>query len=141
MLIREVMSQEVKLVSPEDSIAKAAKEMAEHDCGALPVGAGDRLIGMITDRDIALRAVARGKGPDCPVRECMSSEIRYVFEDETTEDAGRNMSALKLRRLPVLNRDKRLVGIVALGDLAWKDRGQPAMRAIHQVSQPAAEPV
>ncbi|MGH7109843.1 MAG: CBS domain-containing protein [Stellaceae bacterium] len=141
MLIREVMSRDVKLVSPEDPIAKAAKEMAERDCGALPVGAGDRLIGMITDRDIALRAVARGKGPDCPVRECMSSEIKYVFEDETTEDAARNMNTLKLRRLPVLNRDKRLVGIVALGDLAWKERGQPAMRGIHQVPQPAADPV
>lgn len=139
MLIREVMSRDVKLVSPEDPIATAAKGMAEYDCGALPVGAGDRLIGMITDRDIALRAVARGKGPDCPVRECMSSEIKYVFEDETTADAARNMSALKLRRLPVLSRDKRLVGIVSLGDLAWKENNRPATRAIHNVSEPAVE--
>lgn len=139
MLIREVMSRDVKLVSPEDPIAKAAREMAEYDCGALPVGAGDRLVGMITDRDIALRAVAQGKGPDCPVRECMSSEIKYVFEDDTTEDAARNMGAQKVRRLPVLNRDKRLVGIVSLGDLAWKERGRPATRAIHRVSEPAAQ--
>ncbi|HJU15286.1 MAG TPA: CBS domain-containing protein [Stellaceae bacterium] len=139
MIIREVMSRDVKLVSPEDTIETAAKRMVECDCGALPVGAGDRLIGMITDRDIALRAVARGKGPQCKVSDCMSSDIKYVFEDETTDDAARNMGSLKLRRLPVLNRDKRLVGIVSLGDLAWKEAGRPAQRAIHRVSEPVLE--
>ncbi|HZU90519.1 MAG TPA: CBS domain-containing protein [Stellaceae bacterium] len=136
MLIREVMSRDVKLIAPEDTIEQAARKMAEYDCGAIAVGAGDRLVGMITDRDIALRAVARGKGPNCRVGECMSSDVKYVFEDETTEDAARNMSDLKVRRLPVLNRDKRLVGIVSLGDLAWREGGRPAQRAIHQVSQP-----
>ncbi len=136
MLIREVMSRDVKLIAPEDTIEQAARKMAEYDCGAIAVGAGDRLVGMITDRDIALRAVARGKGTNCRVGECMSSDVKYVFEDETTEDAARNMSDLKVRRLPVLNRDKRLVGIVSLGDLAWREGGRPAQRAIHQVSQP-----
>src|ERR1700730_6287665 len=119
--VREVMSQDVKIASPKDSIEKAAKLMAETNCGVLPVGENGRLVGVVTDRDITLRAVAKGNAPNhCTVREVMPSGIKYVFEDEGTHVAAHNMSKLQVRRLPVLNRRKRLVGIVSLGDLALK---------------------
>ena len=136
MQVREVMSKDVLIASPDDSIKKAANLMARVNCGALPVGENDRLVGMITDRDIALRAVAKGNPPDrCLVREVMSPGVKYVFEDETTEDAADSMSGLQVRRLPVLNRAKRLVGIVSLGDLALKHNA-PAATALKQISRP-----
>jgi CBS domain-containing protein len=137
MKVSEVMSRNVLVTSPDDTIEKAATLMAKVDCGALPVGENDRLVGMITDRDIVLRAVAKGNPPDrCTVREIMSPNIKYVFEDETTEAAADNMSGLQVRRLPVLNREKRLVGIVSLGDLALKHNG-PAATALKGISKPS----
>jgi CBS domain-containing protein len=121
MNVRDVMTHDVKLASPGDSLQNAAKMMVEADAGSLPVGENDRLVGMLTDRDIIVRAVARGLAPtDCKVRDVMSPEIKYVYEDETLEEAARSMGELQVRRLPVLNREKRLVGIVSLGDLALK---------------------
>jgi len=126
MQIREIMTKDVKVVSPKDTIKKAANLMEEKDCGSLPVGENDRLVGLITDRDIALRAVAKGKAPDtCTVREVMSSGVKYVFDDETTDAVADSMSKLQVRRLPVLNHEKRLVGIVSLGDLARKQDVRP----------------
>ena len=120
------MTKDVKVVSPKDTIKKAANLMEEKDCGSLPVGENDRLVGLITDRDIALRAVAKGKAPDtCTVREVMSSGVKYVFDDETTDAVADSMSKLQVRRLPVLNHEKRLVGIVSLGDLARKQDVRP----------------
>ena len=133
MRIRDVMSKDVKLASPTDTVQHAAEMMAEIDAGSLPVGEDDRIVGMITDRDITLRAVAKGKAPDqCKVRDVMSPEIKYVYEDESVDDLVRNMGGLQLRRLPVLNRDKRLVGIVSLGDLAQaqKSKGGEALKAV-----------
>ena len=125
MRIRDVMSRDVKLASPNDTVQQAAELMAEIDAGSIPVGEDDRIVGILTDRDIALRAVARGKAPDqCRVRDIMSSEIKYVYEDESVEDLARNMGELRIRRLPVLNRDKRLVGIVSLGDLAQAKKSE-----------------
>jgi CBS domain-containing protein len=112
------MTRDVCLSNPDQSIRDAAKIMAQIDAGALPVADKDRLVGVITDRDIAVRAVAQGKSPDTRVREVMSPEVLYCFEDEDLDDVLRNMGAVKVRRLPVLNRDKRLVGIVSLGDVA-----------------------
>ena len=86
--------------------------------GSLPVGDGDRLVGMVTDRDIAIRAVARGMGAETPVREVMTQDIRYCYEDEDVDHVARNMAELEVRRLPVVNRDKRLVGFVSLADFA-----------------------
>jgi CBS domain-containing protein len=118
MLVREIMTPDVELAAPDDTIQTAAKLMADSNAGALPVGENDRLVGMVTDRDIAVRAVAQGKAPDrCRVREVMSQKILYVFEDDTAEDAARQMRELEVRRLPVMNRQKRLVGIVSLTDL------------------------
>lgn len=133
--VREVMTPHVKIASPEDTVKHAAQMMEELDCGVLPVGENDRLVGMITDRDIAIRAVARGKSPTkCKVREVMSSEIKYVYDNETVDDAVRNMSELQVRRLPVLNREKRLVGIVSLGDVAvsYTDSAANALKHVSQ---------
>ena len=118
MRIAEIMSRDVHIARPTDSIQHAARVMAEIEAGALPVGEDDRLVGMLTDRDIAVRAVAAGLGPDCPVREVMTHDVKYVYEDETIDDLARNIAILQVRRLPVLSRDKRLVGIVSLSDLA-----------------------
>jgi CBS domain-containing protein len=118
MRIAEIMSRDVRIARPTDSIQHAARVMAEIEAGALPVGEDDRLVGMLTDRDIAVRAVAAGLGPDCPVREVMTHDVKYVYEDETIDDLARNIAILQVRRLPVLSRDKRLVGIVSLSDLA-----------------------
>src|SRR5215213_3597745 len=124
MKVGEIMTRGVEVASPDDTLQKAAGRMAELDTGVLPVGENDRLVGMLTDRDIAVRAVAQGKGPDAKVREAMTPEVRYVFEDQDLEDAVRSMGENKVRRLPVMSREKRLVG-VSFGDVAlYGDSGQ-----------------
>ena len=138
MQVGETMSKGVRVVSPEDSIQKAASVMRDHDCGALPVRKDDRLVGIITDRDIAVRAVAEGKTSErMHGRRRNAPGIKYVFEDELAEAAAENMSRLQVRRLPVLNREKRLVGIVALADLAVRHVGQAAGNALKRISRPA----
>ena len=138
MNVSEVMSPDVKIASPEDTLQHAAQLMHDIDAGVLPVGEGDRLVGMLTDRDIAVRGVAEGRIPaTCKVREVMSPDIKYVFEDQPIEDAARSMGELQIRRLPVLNRAKRLVGIVSLGDVALRKK-KAAGDALKDVSQPAA---
>lgn len=136
MKVREAMTGNVCLAAPDRSIREAARMMADQDIGALPVGENDRLIGMITDRDIAVRAVAQGLGPDTQIREVMSQDVRYCFDDEDLEDAAQNMSGLKVRRLPVLNRDKRLVGILSFSDLAQCEDAKTTGRAISDISTP-----
>ena len=137
MNIRDVMSRDVKIASPQDTLRHAAQLMKEIDAGALPVGENDRLVGMLTDRDITIRAVALGKAPEtCHVREVMSPDVNYVYEDESLEDAARKMGELQIRRLPVLNRDQRLVGIVSLGDVALKEKDS-AGDALKDVSRPS----
>lgn len=136
--IREIMSTDLKIASPEDTIEKAAKLMAATNCGVLPVGKNGRLLGVVTDRDITLRAVSKGNAPNrCTVREVMSSRVRYVFEDEATHTAAHSMSKLQVRRLLVLNRQKRLVGIVSLSDLALKHDGPAAASTLKQISKPS----
>ena len=121
MKISKCMTRDVKLVSPTQTIREAARMMAELDAGVLPVQQDDRLVGMITDRDIAVRAVAEGKSPDTLVQDVMSNEVLYCFDDQEIEDVARNMGEVKVRRLPVVNRDTRLVGIISIGDLALKE--------------------
>ena len=129
MNVDSCMSTEVFLTTPDHSIGDAARLMKQIDAGILPVGEGDRLVGMITDRDIAIRAVAESKGPDTKVGEVMSREILYCYEDENLDDVAMQMRELQIRRMPVLNRNKRLVGIVSLGDMAKTD-DDPARTAI-----------
>ena len=135
MRVSEAMTREVRIASPGQSIRDVAKIMADIDAGAVPVGENDRLVGMITDRDIAIRAVAEGKGPDTPVRDVMSSEVKYVYDDEDLEQVAKNMGDIQVRRLPVVNRDKRLVGIVSLGDVAQNEDKRTSGKAIAAVSQ------
>ncbi len=123
MQVREAMTRDVRIATPGQTIRDVAKMMAEIDAGILPVGENDRLVGMITDRDIAVRAVAAGKGPETLVRDVMSTEqIHYCFEDEDLDDVAKNMGDHKVRRLPVMDRNKRLVGIISLGDVAQSEQ-------------------
>jgi CBS domain-containing protein len=127
------------VANPAQSIRDAARLMAEIDAGSLPVGENDRLVGMITDRDIAVRAVAEGKSPDTKVGDVMSHEVLYCFEDQDVEDVSQNMGDVKVRRMPLLNRDKRLVGIISLGDLARSEEPTAAGEAIAEISEPGGE--
>ena len=139
MKVNEAMTREVKIISPNKSIREAAELMAELDVGSLPVGDNDRLIGMITDRDIAVRAVAKGLAPDAKVRDVMSKEVKYCFEDDEIGDVAENMADIRVRRLPVLSREKRLVGIVAIADIAVDHGAESAGAAVRGISQPGGE--
>jgi CBS domain-containing protein len=135
MHVNEVMTRDVMIASPSDSLQHAAQLMEQEDFGSLPVGENDRLVGMLSDRDIAIRAVAHGLSPtECTVGDVMSAEVKYVFDDQTVEEAAKLMATLQVRRLPVLNRDKRLVGIVSLGDLAVS-KAKPAGDALKSISK------
>jgi CBS-domain-containing membrane protein len=136
MLISDAMTKDVETISPHQSIREAAHLMTQLDIGALPVADGDRLVGMITDRDIAVRAVGEGRSPDTEVRDIMSKEVMYCFADEELDQVTHNMSDIKLRRLPVLDRRKRLVGIVSLGDIALVDGPSHAGSALRGISTP-----
>ena len=121
MKVADKMTRSPRIASPDDAIRDAAGAMAQVDTGVLPVGENDRLVGLVTDRDLAVRAVAAGKDPSkTKLREVMSGEPRYVFEDEPVEQAAASMAEQQVQRLPVLNRDKRLVGVVSQGDLATR---------------------
>ncbi len=116
--VKDLMSRNVKVTSPDKTIEEAAKQMEKGNFGMLPVESHGRMIGAISDRDIAIRAVAKGRDSDTEVSEIMTKGIVTAFEDDTVADAAKLMSDKKIRRLPVLNANKHLVGIVALGDLA-----------------------
>jgi CBS domain-containing protein len=139
MRISEIMTRDPELVDPNSSIRDAAMRMKNEDIGALPIGENDRLIGMVTDRDIAIRAVAEDRDPSSTsVRDVMSEKIYYCFEDDDIEDAARCMAENQVRRLPILNRDKRLTGIVSLADIA--QTGEECERvALEGVSEPSNE--
>jgi CBS domain-containing protein len=139
MLVCDAMTRDVEIVNPRQSIREAAHLMAQLDIGALPVADGDRLVGMITDRDIAVRAVGEGRSADTEVRDIMSKEVLYCFEDEEIDQVTHNMSDIKLRRLPVLDRSKRLVGIVSLGDIALIDGPGHVGAALCGISQPGGD--
>lgn len=130
MQVSQTMTRDVRVANPEQSICDVAQMMADCDVGALPVGEKDRLVGMITDRDIAIRAVAQGKSPETKVREVMSTEVKYCFEDDDVAHVVENIGDLQLHRLPVLDRNKRLVGIVALADIAASQGSKAAGDAV-----------
>jgi len=135
MKIADCMTRDVQIVSPDQSIREAAQFMLRADAGSMPVGDGDRLVGMITDRDIAVRAVAEGRGPDTPVRDVMSDEVLYVFEDQSVDEVADNMGEQQVRRFPVVSREKRLVGIVSLGDISRNEQGS-AEQALENITEP-----
>jgi CBS domain-containing protein len=133
------MTTDVRTISPTATIREAAQTMAEIDAGVLPVANDDRLVGMITDRDIVIRAVAAGLDPDTPVREAMSPEIKYCYEDDDVDDICENMADQQLRRMPVVDRDKNLVGIVSLSDLARQSDSDAAGEALEAITQPGGQ--
>jgi CBS domain-containing protein len=139
MKISEVMTQNVETVGPDQTAREAASFMLRAEAGSIPVCEGERVIGMITDRDIAIRGVAEGRGPDTLVRDLMTDHVICAREDDLVEDVARRMSDEQIRRLPVLDADERLVGIVSIGDLARETVGEEAHEALEGVSQPGGE--
>jgi CBS domain-containing protein len=135
MRVSEAMTRDVRIANPNQSIRDVAKVMSDIDAGFMPVGENDQLVGTVTDRDIAVRGVAAGKGPDTPVREVMTQDVKYCFEDEDLDHVARNMGEQRVRRMPVVDRNKRLVGVVAVADLALK-KPEAARDTISGVSQP-----
>jgi CBS domain-containing protein len=136
-LLKDVMSFDVRVINPEATLQQAATQMRDTDCGMLPVGENDRMIGAMTDCDIAVCAVAEGRGGDTLVRDVMSEDVIWFYEDDTVETGADMMSRYQVRRLPVVNREKRLVGIVSLGDFAVAaDDIQPSADALVGISQP-----
>jgi CBS domain-containing protein len=136
MKVQQIMSHDVRVVGPEDSVRDAARLMDEIEAGILPVAERDRLIGMLSDRDIAIRGIAQGLGPDAKVREIMTRDVRYCYEDEDITHISANMAEQQVRRLPVVDRSKRLVGIVSLGDLAHSLPSGQTGAALRGISQP-----
>ena len=138
MKVHDVMTQVVICVGPDDTLQEAARKMRDLDVGPLPVCDNDHLAGMLTDRDIVIRAVALGLDPrSAKVRDAMSEGVCSCFEDDDVEDVARIMRVKQVRRLVVLNRDKRLVGIVSLGDLAVEtDDEEMAGKTLQRISEP-----
>jgi CBS domain-containing protein len=138
--ISDVMTSDVQVVKPDQTIQEAASFMLRSDAGSIPVCDGERLQGMITDRDIAVRAVAEGRGPDTPVTEIMTGDVLYVFEDDEVEDVAQQMSQNQVRRMPVVSRqDQRLVGIVSIGDLSDHGEHDVAALALDGITQDGGE--
>ena len=139
MKISECMSRDVQLAAPDHSLQSAAQMMADIDAGFLPVADNGRLIGIVTDRDIAIRGVAAGRPPEASIREVMSEEVKYCFDDQDAEDVLENMGDIQVRRLPVVDREKRLVGIVSITDLAGNGDAREAGEALGDIARPSAQ--
>ena len=139
MKISEVMTRDVRTVQPDQTVSEAASFMLSEDAGSMPVTEGDRLVGMITDRDIAVRGVARGYGPDTPVREIMTTGVVCARKDDDVSEIARRMSEEQVRRLPVTDEQGRLCGIVSLGDLARETDQDAAGKALEGVSAPGGQ--
>ncbi len=134
--VADVMEREVRVANPEDSVQRLARLMREEDTGFLPVSEGDQLVGMVTDRDVAVRLVAEGRDPArTKVREVMTADVRYVFEDEDLDHVAANMAEQQVRRMPVMNREKRLVGVISLGDISQGRQPHLASKALRGVAR------
>jgi CBS domain-containing protein len=139
MKISEVMTTDVETVSSEQTAREAASFMLRADTGSIPVCEGGKVIGMVTDRDIAVRAIAEGRGPDTPISELMSDGIVCAHEDEDVQSVAKRMSDEQVRRMPVLDSDENLVGIVSLGDLSRETSGEAAHQALEGISAPGGQ--
>jgi CBS domain-containing protein len=139
MKVSEVMTRDVQTIRPDQPVQQAASFMLNADAGSIPVTEGERLLGMITDRDIAVRGVAKGHGPDTPVRDLMTNDIVCVRLDDDCEEAASKMSEAQVRRLPVIDEQQRLCGIVSLGDLSRETDTDTAAEALEGVSQPGGQ--
>lgn len=134
MKIRDVMTREVQTIRPDQTAQEAASFMLREDAGSMPVSDGDKLIGMITDRDIAVRGVAKGYGPETLVRELMTDDVVCARIDDDVEEVAIRMSEAQVRRLPVLDENEKLCGIVSLGDLSRETEGEAVHHALEGVS-------
>jgi CBS domain-containing protein len=139
MKVSEVMTRDIQTVRPDQSAREAAGFMLQADAGAIPVTDGDRLMGMITDRDIAVRGVAHGHGPDTPVRELMTNDVITARMDDDTDDVAVRMSEAQVRRLPVIDEQDKLCGIVSLADLTQKADDSAAEQALEGISEPGGQ--
>ncbi|HEY9553677.1 CBS domain-containing protein [Allosphingosinicella sp.] len=139
MKVSECMTSRVETVSPDQPISKAAQTMLSTDAGSMPVCEGGRVVGMLTDRDIAVRGVAKGLGSDTAVRDVMSSDILCCYDDQDVTEVADQMKESQVRRIPVMSRDEQLVGIVSLGDLSRSHANEAASRALEGVSEPGGE--
>jgi len=137
MKVSECMTREVRIVDPAETLQQAARTMADIDAGFLPVGEHDRLVGIITDRDIAIRAVGTGRAPDAKVSEVMSEEVRYCYADDDVSDILDLMAMLQVRRLPVVDRSKRLVGVISISDLAGNGEATRTGEALGDIARPS----
>ena len=138
MQVSQILTREVETIRPEMPVREAAQRMRSMDVGSLPVCDGRHLLGMVTDRDITIRITAEGRDPaNTPVQEAMTPDVAYVFEDQDVQEAARIMQQHQIRRLPVLSRDKQLVGIVALGDVAQTGKDRLAGDALEKISEPS----
>jgi CBS domain-containing protein len=138
MKIQEIMTPNPRFVTPDVSLTETAQVLRDLDVGAVPVCENERLVGILTDRDISIRATANGQDPNrTTVRETMSVGMSSVFEDQEIDEAARILEDEKIRRLPVLNQDRQLVGIVSLGDLAVESSPNRSGEALKEISEPA----
>ena len=137
--VADIMTRDVCSLSPGDSMARAAQAMAEFNVGVIPVCSGETLVGMVTDRDIVVRGVALGLAcADTPLSDIMSQEVQCCFEDQAVSQVLVKMGDAQIRRLPVVNRDKRLVGILSLGDIAVRTDDKRVASVLQDISEPAA---
>jgi CBS domain-containing protein len=137
MQVKNIMTKEVQYLNKGSSIVDAARRMRDKNCGSIPIEDGDKLVGMLTDRDIVMKVVSEGKDPKTTtVQEVMTPQILYCYEDDSCEECAKNMARNKIRRLPVMNSSKRLVGIVTLGDLAVRNSASTAQDAHKAICQP-----
>lgn len=137
MRVKDIMTKDVLVVSPDTYIAEVARQMESHDIGAVPVCTGRKVVGMVTDRDIALQVVGRGKDPaDCKASDVMTSPVVWCYEEAELDEAARLMETRQIRRLIVVDREKKLVGVVALGDLATRANERVAGEALEKISEP-----
>ena len=138
MQLSQILTRDVETIRPDTSAREAAQRMRSMDVGSLPVCDGRTLLGMVTDRDLAIRVLAEGRDPNAtPVQDAMTPDVAYAFEDDDVQRAAQIMKERQIRRLPVLDRDKHLVGIVALGDIATAGSDQLSGDTLEQISQPS----
>jgi CBS domain-containing protein len=133
--IADVMTTDVEVIRPEETLRDAARAMSDLDVGSLPVCNGRRLVGMITDRDITVRAVAEGKAVDTPVSEVMTDDVIWCGESDPVDEVLQQMGDAQIRRIPVIDDDRNLVGIVSLGDIALEEH-EEVDEALRDISVP-----
>lgn len=137
--VSDIMTRGVRVLSPSDSVVRAAQAMDELNVGVIPVCDGEKLVGMVTDRDITLRGVAQGLAcEDTPLSDIMSKEVQWCFEDQAVSEVMAQMGDAQIRRLPVVDREKRLVGMLSLGDIAVKTDEKKVASVLQDISEPAA---